>query len=71
MKESAYMRIWQKNFSKDGKYDRFCRHIGTEFFSYFDENTVRKMKDILESGRYIPQEILNTADFIPAKTYKM
>lgn len=24
---SAYMRIWQKNFSKDGKYDRFCRHI--------------------------------------------
>ncbi|MBC8572000.1 Wadjet anti-phage system protein JetD domain-containing protein [Jingyaoa shaoxingensis] len=47
------------------------RNIGTEFFSYFDENTVRKMKDILESGRYIPQEILNTADFIPAKTYKM
>ena len=30
-----------------------------------------EMKDILESGIYIPREILNTADFIPAKTYKM
>lgn len=43
------------------------RSIGTAFFSYFDEKTVRKMMDVLASGKYIPQEILNVADFIPAK----
>lgn len=39
------------------------RNIRFEFFSYFEETTVEKMKNILESDRYIPQEILNTADF--------
>ena len=39
------------------------RNIRFEFFSYFEETTVGKMKNILESDRYIPQEILNTADF--------
>lgn len=33
------------------------------FFSLFDEHTVGRMKNILESGRYIPQEILNTEDY--------
>lgn len=33
------------------------------FFSFFDEHTVGRMKNILESGRYIPQEILNTEDY--------
>lgn len=39
------------------------RNISSEFFSYFDEQTVCKMKKILEEDRYIPQEILNTMDF--------
>ena len=33
------------------------------FFSFFDEHTVGRMKNILESGRYIPQEILNAEDY--------
>ena len=33
------------------------------FFSCFDDHTVSRMKKILESGRYIPQEILNTEDY--------
>lgn len=33
------------------------------FFSYFPEETKKKMKEILETGRYIPQEILNGSDF--------
>ena len=33
------------------------------FFSNFDEHTLSRMKNILESGRYIPQEILNTEDY--------
>lgn len=39
------------------------RNISSEFFAYFDEQTVCKMKKILEEDRYIPQEILNTTDF--------
>lgn len=35
---------------------------GECFFSYFDECQVKQMKAILESGKYIPQEILNIAD---------
>ena len=39
------------------------RNIRTLFFDFFDEQTVERMKLILETDRYIPQEILNTADF--------
>ncbi len=39
------------------------RNIKEKFFSYFDGGIVREMKGILESGRYIPQEILNITDF--------
>lgn len=39
------------------------RKIGGEFFSYFSKETVRRMLEILEMGRYIPQEILNISDF--------
>lgn len=39
------------------------RNISTRFFSCFDDSIVEKMKDILEKDRYIPQEILNIADF--------
>lgn len=34
------------------------------FVSLFDTEQKSRMKDILESGRYIPQEILNNGDFI-------
>lgn len=39
------------------------RNIQEKFFSYFDGEMVSRMKTVLESGKYIPQEILNIADF--------
>ena len=39
------------------------RNISTRFFSCFNNSIAEKMKDILEKDRYIPQEILNIADF--------
>ena len=39
------------------------RNISTQFFSCFDEIMVKKMEAVLENDRYIPQEILNIADF--------
>ena len=39
------------------------RNISTQFFSCFDEIMVKKMEAVLDKDRYIPQEILNTADF--------
>ncbi len=39
------------------------RNIKEVFFSYFTEEQERTMRKILESGKYIPQEILNIADF--------
>ncbi len=59
-----------------GKADRTCkienlpdtkeqqnRNIREEFFSHFSMEMVSRMKDVLESGKYIPQEILNIGDF--------
>lgn len=39
------------------------RNIKKAFFSYFTPEQVEKMRKILEAGKYIPQEILNIADF--------
>ena len=39
------------------------RNIRGEFFSYFDTAYEDKMRKLLESGKYIPQEILNIMDF--------
>lgn len=39
------------------------RNIKNIFFSYFSDESVRKMKEILECDTYIPQEILNITDF--------
>ena len=33
------------------------------FFSFFQEEDRAKMTDILNAGRYIPQEILNGSDY--------
>ena len=39
------------------------RNIKDIFFSYFSMEQVKRMKEILEKGYYIPQEILNISDF--------
>lgn len=39
------------------------KNIKNLFFSYFSEKQIDKMKEILEKGCYIPQEILNISDF--------
>ena len=39
------------------------RNISTQFFSSFDEIMFKKMEAVLKKDRYIPQKILNTADF--------
>lgn len=39
------------------------RNIQSRFFSCFEEGQINKMKEILESDKYIPQEILNITDF--------
>ncbi len=39
------------------------RNISDKFFSCFSDAEAEAMKKILESGKYIPQEILNIADF--------
>lgn len=39
------------------------RDISCEFFTYFDPETAARIKELLENGRYIPQEILNISDF--------
>lgn len=38
------------------------RREGGYFFSYFDKSQVEQMREILDSGKYIPQEILNISD---------
>ena len=39
------------------------RNIRSAFFSCFHKSTVEKMQSVLQADKYIPQEILNTADF--------
>ena len=39
------------------------RNIKNIFFSYFSTERIKQMKEILEKGRYVPQEILNISDF--------
>ncbi len=39
------------------------RNIREDFFSHFREDRKSRMKEVLESGKYIPQEILNITDF--------
>jgi len=39
------------------------RNIKDVFFSWFDSDTVIRMKDLLEKDQYLPQEILNIRDY--------
>lgn len=43
------------------------RNLSGRFFTHFKESSVCQMKEILESGRYIPQEIINITDFVKAE----
>lgn len=44
--------------TKDGQ----NRNISEHFFSYFSQEQIGKMREILEDEKYIPQEILSSAD---------
>lgn len=39
------------------------RNIGNIFLKYFDSDMQKKIMNLLESGKYIPQEILNERDY--------
>lgn len=39
------------------------RNISGQFFWYFSDETKEKIRQVLHAGKYIPQEILNIADF--------
>ena len=39
------------------------RNIAGDFFRFFSDQTVHHMREILERGYYIPQEIINITDF--------
>lgn len=61
MVEKADMTCGMKNLP-DTK-EQQNRNIREDFFAHFHEETVSRMKAVLESGKYIPQEILNITDF--------
>lgn len=39
------------------------RNIGNKFFSFFQKDIQEKITKVLESGKYIPQEIINEMDY--------
>jgi hypothetical protein len=39
------------------------RNLSGLFFSYFTESLKARMEQILEAGKYIPQESINITDF--------
>lgn len=63
--EEAYLAMLQKGQgillpkTKEGQ----NRNVSGAFFSYFDTESVQRMEQILSDGCYIPQEILNEADY--------
>lgn len=62
----AYEKMLDKAASVNGlpmTKEKQNRRISGRFFAYFSEQTAGRMKDVLESGQYIPQEILNIEDF--------
>jgi hypothetical protein len=65
---SAYCRMLEKasergiNFLPDTKEGQ-NKAVSGIFYSFFNSDMVAEMKSILESDKYIPQEILNISDF--------
>lgn len=41
------------------------RNLTGHFETFFQEESIKKMRNILEAEKYIPQEILNVSDFVP------
>lgn len=63
---SGYERMLQKGSALSNlpsTKEQQNRNIKEQFFSYFSDKSVGKMRAILEEGKYIPQEILNITDF--------
>ncbi|MCR5403902.1 MAG: hypothetical protein K6E91_08830, partial [Butyrivibrio sp.] len=65
---SAYCRMLEKasgrgaDFLPDTKEGQ-NKAVSGIFFSFFTSDRVAEMRSILESDKYIPQEILNISDF--------
>lgn len=65
-----FVPAYQRMLSKAPEWERLPdtsegqnRNISNVFFSYFQEEQASHMKEILDRGKYIPQEILNISDF--------
>lgn len=64
----AYEKMLEKAGAKGKDFlpdtsEKQNRNLSGVFFRYFEESAEARMKRILESGKYIPQEIINIADF--------
>ena len=65
--EEGYKKMIDKyktlNFSLPKSSENQNKNINEDFFDFFDKNTKEEIINILKSGNYIPQEILNIEDF--------
>lgn len=65
----AYEKMLEKAERQGGKNflpetsENQNRNLSGLFFQYFSEPVTEKMKEILEAGKYIPQEIVNITDY--------
>ena len=61
----GYDLFWyiEREFSKCETMVQVNRNIKNIFLSFFLTERIKQMKEILEKGRYVPQEILNISDF--------
>ena len=64
----AYEKMLEKAGAKGKDFlpdtiEKQNRNLSGVCFRYFEESAEARMKRILESGKYIPQEIINIADF--------
>lgn len=65
--KNGYKKMIEKykklNFKLPKSSENQNKNIRGSFFEFFDKDIKKEMIDILKSGRYIPQEILNIDDF--------
>ena len=62
--EKMLDKAWQLGFSRlpDMK-EKQNANIGTSFLSAFDAERRHQIRELLDMGKYIPQEILNEHDW--------
>lgn len=65
---AAYVCMLDKYANRDLEFlpdtsENQNRNLSGLFFSYFTETQVAEMKQLLEAGKYIPQESVNSGDF--------